>query len=97
MYIANGATVPAARAPLQRLKPAQHSCPLPDSTMALPPQFATHRIGSPSAAHTLELYLDLICPFSQKQLKGVRDHLIPRIEAGELPLQIILRQVPQPW
>ncbi|SCV68347.1 BQ2448_468 [Microbotryum intermedium] len=60
--------------------------------MALAPQFATHRIGSPSAAHTLELYLDLICPFSQKQLKGVRDHIIPRIESGELPLQIILRQ-----
>ncbi|KDE09646.1 hypothetical protein MVLG_00052 [Microbotryum lychnidis-dioicae p1A1 Lamole] len=73
-----------------------HQIP-PDSTMALAPQFATHRIGSPSAAHTLELYLDLICPFSQKQLKGVRDHLIPKIEAGELPLQIILRQVPQPW
>ncbi|KAL8286210.1 hypothetical protein RQP46_004698 [Phenoliferia psychrophenolica] len=68
--------------------------------MALAPAFATHRIGRATAAHTLELYLDLICPFSAKQLLGVRKNLIPLIESNELVaqnLQIILRQLPQPW
>ncbi|GAA6051918.1 hypothetical protein JCM3770_006575 [Rhodotorula araucariae] len=68
--------------------------------MALAPQFATHRIaGSPSAAHTLELFLDIICPFSKKQLTGVREHLLPLIEKGPLAdhLTVIIRQVPQSW
>jgi len=74
------------------------------------PQFATHRIGSPSASHTIELFLgqsslsesgstlthiisrntslsvcatDLVCPFSKKQLTGVRKTLIPLIENNE--------------
>ncbi|KAK4702733.1 hypothetical protein P7C70_g3486, partial [Phenoliferia sp. Uapishka_3] len=62
--------------------------------MALNPSFATHRIGRATAAHTLELYLDLICPFSEKQLMGVRKYLVPLIESNETVgqnLQIILR------
>jgi len=70
------------------------------------PQFATHRIGSPTASHTIELFLgqspplslrapphltpfplslttDLVCPFSKKQLNGVRKTLIPLIENNE--------------
>lgn len=58
---------------------------------------ATHIIGSRSATHTLELYLDLICPFSQKQLAGVRDSVIPLIHDGKLDLKIVLRQIVQPW
>ncbi|GAA6009007.1 DsbA family protein [Rhodotorula paludigena] len=68
--------------------------------MALAPQFATHRIaGTASASHTLELFLDLICPFSKKQLDGVREHVVPLIEKGPLEqhLSVIVRQVPQPW
>ncbi|GAA5945518.1 hypothetical protein JCM3775_004186 [Rhodotorula graminis] len=68
--------------------------------MALAPQFATHRIaGSPTAAHTLELFLDIVCPFSRKQLQGVRDHLVPLIDSPKLAdhLSVIVRQVPQPW
>ncbi|GAA5985384.1 hypothetical protein JCM5350_005167 [Sporobolomyces pararoseus] len=64
------------------------------------PSFATHRIGSPSAAHTLELFLDLVCPFSKKQLTGVRKSLIPLIENNEelrQNLSIVIAQVPQPW
>ncbi|GAA5965495.1 hypothetical protein JCM3765_003306 [Sporobolomyces pararoseus] len=64
------------------------------------PAFATHRIGSPSAAHTLELFLDLVCPFSKKQLTGVRKYLIPLIENDEevrQNLSIVIAQVPQPW
>ncbi|KAM0755399.1 hypothetical protein T439DRAFT_320091 [Meredithblackwellia eburnea MCA 4105] len=68
--------------------------------MALPASFATHRIGSANAVHTLELYLDLICPFSKKQLAGVRNWILPLLEKNEDlkgNLQIILRQTPQPW
>ncbi|GAA6018265.1 hypothetical protein JCM11491_005130 [Sporobolomyces phaffii] len=64
------------------------------------PQFATHRIGSPSAAHTLELFLDLVCPFSRKQLTGVRKALVPLIENNpevRKHLSIVIAQVPQPW
>ncbi|BGP36312.1 hypothetical protein JCM10450v2_000208 [Rhodotorula kratochvilovae] len=68
--------------------------------MALAPQFATHRIaGTASAAHTLELFLDIICPFSKKQLTGVREHLLPLIDNGPLKehLTVVIRQVPQSW
>ncbi|GAA5845910.1 hypothetical protein JCM5353_008420 [Sporobolomyces roseus] len=64
------------------------------------PQFATHRIGSPSASHTIELFLDLVCPFSKKQLTGVRKTLIPLIENNEevrKNLSIVIAQIPQPW
>ncbi|GAA5922673.1 uncharacterized protein JCM15063_003385 [Sporobolomyces koalae] len=66
----------------------------------LAPQFATHRIGSPTAAHTLEVFLDLVCPFSKKQLVGIRQHLIPLIEGDDRVrdnLNIVIAQVPQPW
>ncbi|GAA6041605.1 hypothetical protein JCM8097_007764 [Rhodosporidiobolus ruineniae] len=68
--------------------------------MALAPQFATHRIGSPAALHTLEFFLDLVCPFSGKQWRGVREHLLPLIDKDPVVqkhLQIVIRQVPQPW
>lgn len=65
--------------------------------MALAPQFATHRIaGHASAAHTLELYLDIICPFSRKQLQGVRRDVLPFAEKNPDKLQVIIRQVSRP-
>ncbi|CEQ38771.1 SPOSA6832_00230 [Sporobolomyces salmonicolor] len=60
------------------------------------PQFATHRIGSATASHTLELFLDLVCPFSKKQLNGVRNELIPLIESNQLVkkhLSVVICQV----
>ncbi|GAA5920020.1 hypothetical protein JCM6882_001707 [Rhodosporidiobolus microsporus] len=69
--------------------------------MSLAPQFAvSHRIGSPAALHSLEFFLDLVCPFSKKQWAGVREHLLPLLEKDSVvqnQLQIIIRQVPQPW
>ncbi|GAA5955208.1 hypothetical protein JCM8115_001882 [Rhodotorula mucilaginosa] len=66
--------------------------------MALAPQFATHRIaGRATAAHVLELYLDIICPFSRTQLQGVREHVLPFAEANPEALTVIIRQVPQAW
>ncbi|GAA5907996.1 ABC transporter ATP-binding protein [Sporobolomyces salmoneus] len=66
----------------------------------LAPQFRTHLIGSPTASHSLELFLDLVCPFSKKQLDGVRKYLIPLIRNNEefrKHLNIVIAQVPQPW
>ncbi|GAA5827139.1 hypothetical protein JCM11251_001135 [Rhodosporidiobolus azoricus] len=69
--------------------------------MSLAPQFsASHRIGSASALHSLEFFLDLVCPFSKKQWAGVREHILPLLERDQVlqkHLQIIIRQVPQPW
>lgn len=39
--------------------------------------------------------MDLICPFSQKLLLGVRSHVLPLPQSSNL--QIIIRQNPQPW
>ncbi|ORY90197.1 hypothetical protein BCR35DRAFT_299771 [Leucosporidium creatinivorum] len=58
---------------------------------------ATHISGNRSSSHTLELYLDLICPFSEKQLVGVKKTILPLIEQGKLDLKVVIRQVPQPW
>lgn len=53
--------------------------------------FVNHR-------HTLELYIDFVCPFSGKQLLGVREHLVPRIEKDlKDDLAIVIRCTPQPW
>ncbi|KAK4057674.1 hypothetical protein OIO90_001322 [Microbotryomycetes sp. JL221] len=41
--------------------------------------------------------VDLICPFSQKQLQGVYDSVLPLIRDGSLDLKVVIRQVPQPW
>ncbi|GAA6002598.1 hypothetical protein JCM10207_007583 [Rhodosporidiobolus poonsookiae] len=68
--------------------------------MALAPQFVTHRIGHPGALHTLEVFLDIICPFSGKQWKGIEQHVLPLLEKNnelQKSLQIIIRQVPQSW
>ncbi|KAM0793582.1 hypothetical protein ACM66B_001016 [Microbotryomycetes sp. NB124-2] len=59
--------------------------------------YGTHIIGPRAATHQLELYLDLICPFSAKQLDGVYNHVLPLIKDGALDLSVIIRQVPQPW
>ncbi|GAA5845539.1 hypothetical protein JCM3766R1_000776 [Sporobolomyces carnicolor] len=62
-------------------------------------QFRTHLIGSPAASHSLELFLDLVCPFSKKQLNGLKPviALINRNEDVRNHLNIVIAQVPQPW
>lgn len=64
--------------------------------MALPPRFLPAKQGSPTARHVLEVYLDFVCPFSAKQLQGIRQHLVPLVE-NELKqdLAIIIRPYPQ--
>ncbi|OZJ05955.1 hypothetical protein BZG36_01181 [Bifiguratus adelaidae] len=66
--------------------------------MALAPQFIGHRIGAATAPHTLEVYLDYVCPFSAKIYRKLREIILPYIEQhypGQV--QFIFRQQVQPW
>lgn len=82
------------------------SLPPPPTTMALAPKFAGQRfLGGVSTAgttapavHTLELYLDYVCPFSAKMFNTVYDSVFPLLQekyAGKV--QILFRQQIQPW
>lgn len=83
--------------------------------MALPPKFKGHRLlffsDDPSAPaptehsaseplHTLELYLDYVCPFSAKQFKTFVTDVAPKIRSNPKlgpKVQVIFRQQVQPW
>jgi hypothetical protein len=69
--------------------------------MALPPQLRALAIGEFNAPYCLEMYLDYLCPFSNKQLHGVHDHLLPLLfDEGSRykgKVRLILRPYPQPW
>ncbi|KAI8878638.1 hypothetical protein K501DRAFT_258245 [Backusella circina FSU 941] len=66
--------------------------------MALAPQFGGHRLGSAFAPHTLEVYLDYVCPFSAKIYKKIREQVWPHIEQQHPEkFQFIFRQQVQPW
>ncbi|KAF2682708.1 hypothetical protein K458DRAFT_419551 [Lentithecium fluviatile CBS 122367] len=71
--------------------------------MALAPKFAGQKLTSssiqPKAVHTLELYLDYVCPFSAKMFKTVyttplRDTLLEKY--GDRVVTIFRQQI-QPW
>lgn len=81
--------------------------------MALPPKFAGHKLlfvpadSKPPAAaadipfqpHTLEFYLDYVCPFSAKFYRTF-ESLVPKIRENPKwaqGLQVIFRQQIQPW
>ncbi|KAG0311071.1 hypothetical protein BGZ99_010406 [Dissophora globulifera] len=67
--------------------------------MALPPQYAGHRLsGAADAPHSLEFYLDYVCPFSAKIWNQVYNHVLPWLEK-EHPgrVQVIFRNQIQPW
>lgn len=69
--------------------------------MALNPKYAGQKLAkgvTPQAVHTLELYLDYVCPFSKKMFVQLYNNVLPTIEskyAGRL--QLIFRQQIQPW
>lgn len=63
--------------------------------MALPPTLRALQLGSASAPNVLEVYVDFVCPFSRKQVLGLRDHVLPLLPKGEFKL--ILRPYVQPW
>ncbi|KAL2271318.1 hypothetical protein VTJ83DRAFT_689 [Remersonia thermophila] len=75
--------------------------------MALPPKFKGHRLTFTDAAgpaseplHTIEVYIDYVCPFSAKIFRTLTGSVIPYIRsrpALAARTQIILRQQIQPW
>ncbi|KAI0198253.1 thioredoxin-like protein [Astrocystis sublimbata] len=77
--------------------------------MALAPKFAGQKlvfstpavIGAvPPALHTLELFLDYVCPFSAKQFNTVYNTVAPLVRSNpkwNSRVQFIFRQQIQPW
>ena len=73
--------------------------------MALPPKFSGQLLttslstSSTSSPHTLELYLDYVCPFSAKIFNTFYNHVFPTIKQKYTSpgIRIILRQQIQPW
>ncbi|KIW51153.1 hypothetical protein PV05_09901 [Exophiala xenobiotica] len=69
--------------------------------MALPPKFSGQLLPAMDAKekHTIELYLDYVCPFSAKFFKTFYKRVVPLIEKKYTNpgVQVIFRQQIQPW
>jgi len=68
--------------------------------MALPPHLSFLRIGAPEAAHTIELWIDYVCPYSAKLFRNaVAPIIAPSVTSGHLKgkVNLILRLQVQPW
>ncbi|EME44109.1 hypothetical protein DOTSEDRAFT_71792 [Dothistroma septosporum NZE10] len=69
--------------------------------MALAPKYAGQKwvaSARPETLHTLELFLDYVCPFSKKMFDRIYDDVLP-VARSKYPnkVQFILRQQIQPW
>ncbi|KAH0608920.1 uncharacterized protein H6S33_001148 [Morchella sextelata] len=67
--------------------------------MAVAPKFAAHVLNAPAGpVHTLELYLDYVCPFSAKLFNRIYNDVKPHVEQ-KYPgkVQFIFRHQLQPW
>ncbi|KAK8074734.1 hypothetical protein PG997_009397 [Apiospora hydei] len=80
--------------------------------MAVPPKYAAHKLrfrapasgeaapGLSSSMHTLEVYLDYVCPFSAKQFNTLYHMVVPLVQGSaewSAGLEIIFRHQVQPW
>lgn len=68
--------------------------------MALAPKFAGQKFTAANTPtlHTLELYLDYVCPFSAKMFNTVYTSVLPLIKQKYASkVQILFRQQIQPW
>jgi hypothetical protein len=67
--------------------------------MALAPKFAAQKLAAAPGGtpHTVELYLDYVCPFSSKMFKTVYESVFPAVKEkyGD-KVQFIFRQQVQP-
>jgi len=69
--------------------------------MALAPKFSGARFTTTSihtAVHTLEIYLDYVCPYSTKMFNMVYNSVLPLLRekyAGKI--DVVFRQQIQPW
>ena len=69
--------------------------------MALAPKFAGQAYSvnvSPKAIHTIELYLDYVCPFSAKMFNTLYSSVLPSVDKKYASkVQFLFRQQIQPW
>ncbi|MCJ1272666.1 hypothetical protein MMC21_000453 [Puttea exsequens] len=69
--------------------------------MALAPKFAGQAYSanvSPKAIHTIELYLDYVCPFSAKMFNTLYTYVFPDVPKKYASrIQFLFRQQIQPW
>ncbi|KAF6233475.1 hypothetical protein HO173_008407 [Letharia columbiana] len=69
--------------------------------MALAPKFAGQAYSanvSPKAIHTIELYLDYVCPFSAKMFNTLYNSVLPNVpKKYPAKVQFLFRQQIQPW
>lgn len=69
--------------------------------MALAPKFAAHRLTFDTSnpnKHTLEFFLDYVCPFSAKMFVTLYSDVLPLIESKySKTTTLIFRQQIQPW
>ncbi len=69
--------------------------------MALAPKFAGQAYSanvSPKAIHTVELYLDYVCPFSAKMFNTIYNSVLPDVpKKYPSKVQFVFRQQIQPW
>jgi len=68
--------------------------------MALQPTLRPFVLGNPAAPHTLDIFLDYVCPFSRKMTNNFNTSVKPLIEKGgkyDGKVKAIIRQQVQPW
>lgn len=69
--------------------------------MALAPKFVGQAYSagiSPKAVHTIELYLDYVCPYSAKMFNTLYSKVLPDVPTKyPSKVQFIFRQQIQPW
>jgi protein-disulfide isomerase len=88
---------------ISRLNTITRSFSITSRRMALPPKFAGHKLAlsnTPSQTpHTIELYLDYVCPFSAKIFTTLYDSVIPAVKSASYAKStvFIFRQHIQPW
>ncbi|RXW25803.1 hypothetical protein EST38_g10 [Candolleomyces aberdarensis] len=69
--------------------------------MALQPSLRALIVaGNPNAPHTLDVFLDYVCPFSARMANGIQNILRPKFEDGgeyEGKAKVVFRLQVQPW
>jgi len=67
--------------------------------MALQPSFRPFVLGKFVAPHTLDIFLDYVCPFSAKMTLAINSVLKPLLEGGKYDgkVKAIIRLQVQPW
>jgi hypothetical protein len=68
--------------------------------MALAPKYAGQKLvvsSTPETLHTVEMFLDYVCPFSIKMFNTIYDSVFPLVKEKNLPVQFLFRQQIQPW